>query len=580
MKTNSLNKLTTVEKFAKWAINLSAEDIPDKVFDIARVQKKSVVGSISAACKSDAAIRILKSIAKSAHDGPVPLIGSGKLVTVEDAIFGACVMSMSLDFDDYICFGHSSHSSVIVPMFLAAETGSDGTEQLIAQIISNELEGRLGGACLLGSQNGQLWSFIHCIGAAVTSSRLLKLDEVQTANAIAIALYQPPKALVPGFMAPDSKLLTAAEPCLVGLRAARLAKDNVTGPLDILDSNDGFFSAFSWQPLCGFLEDLGNVWLTLTLSVKPYPGCAYLDTTIDSMLSIVSDEDFKENVASDIDNIKKISVEANLLTIGMNLLSKRYSDIVNTNITAVTINFSIAVNIAIILLAGELTPVQLTDEWLDKHRDEILKIVKKIEIKHDYGLTKDTIDSFGKIIKTDQILQNLTPMTVLRIVLELNNQKSSFQNILGDPFQALYRILSFMAVRNRTLVRFLRDPIYRLRFIARLVVNRSYPIGKSTRKENSKICLWKTKNLNSFEISFPARITISTNKRRYSELTFNPKGGCGNLEFPPSKIAEKRLNECGIYLFDNKFVKDLHGLIDNDDDNLVHTLGAKAKTVI
>jgi hypothetical protein len=171
-------------------------------------------------------------------------------------------------------------------------------------------------------------------------------------------------------------------------------------------------------------------------------------------------------------------------------------------------------------------------------------------------------------------------MTVLRIVLELNNQKSSFQNILGDPFQALYRILSFMAVRNRTLVRFLRDPIYRLRFIARLVVNRSYPNGESTRKENSKICLWKTKNLNSFEISFPTRITISTNKRRYSELTFNPKGGCGNLEFPPSKIAEKRLNECGIYLFDNKFVKDLHGLIDNDDDNLVHTLGAKAKTVI
>src|SRR5207245_1241247 len=216
--------------------------------------------------------------------GPVGLVGTERRVSVDDAIYGAAALSMALDFDDYVCFGHTGHSGVLVSLLLAASTSSPAAEQLVAQTIANEVEARLGGACLVGPLNGQLWSFIHVAGAALAGGRLLGLDASRMTHALAIALYQAPRATVPGFMAPDSKLLTAAEPTLAGVRAARLAAAGVTGPVDALEHPEGFLSAFADAPLPGMLDGLGDGWATRTLCVKPYPGCAYLDTIVDALL--------------------------------------------------------------------------------------------------------------------------------------------------------------------------------------------------------------------------------------------------------------------------------------------------------
>ena len=74
----------------------------------------------------------------------------------------------------------------------------------------NEVGGRLGAALFLGPHNGQFWSSIHCGSASVAAGVALGLDAERLAHALAIALYQPPYGLWPGFMGPDSKLLTAA----------------------------------------------------------------------------------------------------------------------------------------------------------------------------------------------------------------------------------------------------------------------------------------------------------------------------------------------------------------------------------
>src|SRR5579884_1877515 len=227
--------MTTVERIAEWAVTLDREQVPSEVFDLARAQRRSVLGAVAASSADGAWRRVLEAVESWAAAGPAPLVGRPQLVRVEDALYAATAASVALDFDDYLCFGHTGHSAVLVPVLLAAETASSGAEQLTAQVIANEIEGRLGAACLIGPQNGQLWSFIHAAGAAVAAGRLLGLAARQMAHALAIALYQPARATVPGFMAPDSKLLTAAEPSQAGLQAARLASKGVTGPLDALD---------------------------------------------------------------------------------------------------------------------------------------------------------------------------------------------------------------------------------------------------------------------------------------------------------------------------------------------------------
>src|SRR5256884_5552637 len=105
--------------------------------------------------------------------------------------------------------------------------------------------------------NDQLWSFIHVAGAALAAGRLLGLDASRMGHALAIALYQAPRATVPGFMAPDSKLLTAAEPTLAGVRAARLAAAGVTGAVDALEHAEGFLTGFPPAPLPGTASSLG-----------------------------------------------------------------------------------------------------------------------------------------------------------------------------------------------------------------------------------------------------------------------------------------------------------------------------------
>src|SRR5437588_3244059 len=179
--------MTSVADIAEWAAGLRVDDIPVDVVALCRDQRRSVLASMAASTRDGAARRVLAAVEGWAHDGPVALVGTERRVSVEDAIYGGAALSMALDFDDYVCFGHTGHSGVLVPLLLAAETGASGTEQLVAQTIANEVEARLGGACLVGPLNGQLWSFIHIAGAALAAGHLLGLDVVRMSHALAIA---------------------------------------------------------------------------------------------------------------------------------------------------------------------------------------------------------------------------------------------------------------------------------------------------------------------------------------------------------------------------------------------------------
>src|SRR5439155_24280516 len=172
--------------------------------------------------------------------------------------------SIAHDWDDYLYMGHTGHSAVWAARAVADASGAENDDLLAAQVAANEIEGRLGAALFIGPHNGQFWSSIHCAGAAAAAARLRRLDPEQTAHAIAIALYQPPSGLWPGFMGPDTKLLTAAEPVAQGIRAAALAAAGFSGPLDVIEHRRGLLAHFSYAPRPSMLGGLGEVWLTDT----------------------------------------------------------------------------------------------------------------------------------------------------------------------------------------------------------------------------------------------------------------------------------------------------------------------------
>jgi 2-methylcitrate dehydratase PrpD len=102
----------------------------------------------------------------------------------------------------------------------------------------------------------------------------------------------------------------------------------------------------------GAYEGLGKTWVSDTLCYKVYPGCAYIDTFIDCILSMARLHSI------DAKKIKAVRIAASPLTLGMDALSAPY---VRGPVTSpVTLNFSVAYNAAVALMDRELSPRQFT----------------------------------------------------------------------------------------------------------------------------------------------------------------------------------------------------------------------------
>ena len=274
---------TIIQRMANWATTCKLEDIPERVVKKAKLQVLSMLAAVYSGFPTRPARAIREVALLSRANGRATVLPMGEKTSATMAVMANAAASMALDYDDYLFMGHTGHSSVLASMALAEELGLGGDDLLRAQIIANEATGRLGAAVVLGPQNGQLWTFLHALGSSLAGAVLLGLDAQECAHAMAIALYQPPMAMWPGFMGPDSKLLSAAWPARDGLYAARLASWGLTGPLDILDSEQGFGAHFAYQFMPQMLTGFGKSWVTDSLCCKIYPGCAYVDSAIDAL---------------------------------------------------------------------------------------------------------------------------------------------------------------------------------------------------------------------------------------------------------------------------------------------------------
>ena len=521
--------MSLVEDVARWASGLRMIDVPADVVDLSRAQRAAVLGGVAASAADGASRRVVDAVSAWAGPGPAPLLGTDRSVAVEDAVYGAAALSIALDFDDYVSFGHTGHSAVLVPALLAAETASSGEQQLLAQVVANEVEARLGGACLIGPLNGQLWSFIHSAGSALAAGLLLGLSEEALAHALAISLYQAPRPTVPGFMAPDSKLLTASEPAVMGLRAARLAAAGVTGPLDALDHAQGFLAAFSYAPLRRLLGGLGAGWATKTLCVKPYPGCAYVDTTLDALLSL--------EVASP-DDVDRVVVDASMLTCEMDQWSSEYA---GRDVTPVTINFSIRWNVAIALLAGEVSPRQLSAEWLAANRDSLASLADRVELRHDWELTRASAEAFG----------GLLPPRALAGAAGLRQLRRGLTRVRGD---------------HPSMVRGLAD----LRGVGAMLRG-----GRAGWASVGGSRFWSPDALDRFHMTFPARVSVRLRDGRTLEARADvPRGGAGHAVEGPTAVADAKLAAWGPALWGDDGTKAVADAIATDDDQLCSVLAA------
>jgi 2-methylcitrate dehydratase PrpD len=370
----------TVE-IAEWASSARYEDIPARVHEKTKLQILSVIAAIHAGRHSEGATSGRELAASWGGPSEATVFNGGGKIQRHNAIFANAIASVSFDFDDYLCFGHTGHSAVCASFAYGELEEASGKDVLASIAVANEVGGRLGGCLLLGPQNGQMWSYIHTLEGACVASRFLGLDAGRTANAIGIAFTQPPYPLMPAFMGPDSKLLIPATTTIDGCRAAELAARGWTGSHVILEDKEGFLKRYNANAFTWMLSGLGDAWVTDSLCYKIVPGCAYIDTAIDAFARLRD-----EHGPFTTDDVESISVRCGLLTTGMEGFATSYRSA--DRLDPISINFSVALSIGLMLHAGDLKPEYLSHKYLDNNRGAIEAGAAKVSMNYDTEMDK------------------------------------------------------------------------------------------------------------------------------------------------------------------------------------------------
>ncbi|MEX2106212.1 MAG: MmgE/PrpD family protein [Solirubrobacterales bacterium] len=471
--------MTICEEVAEWATGLRSEDLPPGVRERARLQAASIAAGRAAG--EPAAAPFLGV----AGEGPV------------GEVYRSAVASIAHDWDDYLFMGHTGHSAVPV----AAAFCEDPERRLLAQVAANEVAGRLGAALFLGPHNGQFWASIHCASAAVATAVGLGLDAPRTAHALAIALYQPPYGMWPGFMGPSSKLLTAAEPAALGARSALLAAEGVTGALDVIEHPRGVLASLSFAPRPAMLGGLGEVWLTETLAFKRLPGCAYLQSVGEAACA----------AAVDAGEIVGVEIEAGWLTCEMEELGR------GPDLSPIRVNFSATLTTAIALIAGRLTPAELDPAWLREHEAEIRALAVRVSLSHDPALTARTL--------LGTLEAGASPDLGLRDLLRIRRRLGDVNMDDANPGPALVRALAADGDLRRLLGRSLRD---RLRG------------GGSADPGIRGI------DTGALRMTFPSRLRIRLRDGSVRVIEGTEPGSCGRSLVEQRAVVEERLVVAGV----------------------------------
>jgi len=367
----------TTAQLAEWAAKVSYEDLPRRVVEEAKNQILSVLASIHAGHFTDVGRTVSRAVKEWGLGGrDASLMPSGERTSLHYAVFANAALSMALDYDDYLFGGHTGHAAVLVPLAVAEKVAVSGKELLTAQVIANELGGRLGAALLGSKHDGQICTVVHLIAAAAAGAKLLGGNAEQIQSAIGLALAQPPHPSWPAYLGSDSKTLAVSMTAPGGLQAAQLAMAGLRCSQDVIGGAEGLVEQMSQQPLMGAFRGLGRTWLTETLSYKVYPGSTYLSAVIDCVLGL------QRQHSLDARKVKAVHVASGPVTSRFASLVAPYLQGPDT--PASTLSLSVPYNVAVALIDKELTARQLQKERLQDAATWAL--AERVHLTVDEGL--------------------------------------------------------------------------------------------------------------------------------------------------------------------------------------------------
>jgi 2-methylcitrate dehydratase PrpD len=370
---------TQLETAAEWAADFRLEQAPQDVIDLSTWQIANIIAAILAGSRSCAGEKIWRSMRKTTRPGPCTVIPYGEKISLWDALYLHAAFANALELDDFHYRGHLGQAVVVTPLAMAEFCNGDGRTALRAQIVANELAGRLGWVITAEIRHGHQRSYLLRFAAAAAAGVFLNLSKQEFANAFAVALTVPDMPLHPGMFSPDTKVLSGAASVVEGVRAAFFAQEGLTGTQDILEHRAGFYRQFTMQrKVQNPFVQLGEAWSTHALCFKRYSACGYASGAVDAAREIYADPEFR------LDCVDRIEVASSLPALIMERLAMPHEPDL---LTPVNVQFSILRCVAAALALGELRGFHFTPSAFPQMLPHVRRLSECSKLVHDWKFT-------------------------------------------------------------------------------------------------------------------------------------------------------------------------------------------------
>lgn len=284
---------TLSQKFATALCGLCAENIPDFVLHQAKRALLDTIGAGIAGSSTSEVEAIARATQTWQGSGPFTVWARAERLSAPHAALVNGTAVHAREVDDFGGCGHSG--AVVIPAVLAAAelTHPKAIDILVAIVAGYEAAARatdlVGGYAAHNAFGWHGTGTCGVFGAAVGASRILGLSSEQTAHAIGLGgTYTGGiwSFIADGAM---SKRLHAGKAAETGLVAAFLAREGMTGPSHVFESDYGSFTNLYGGERANqdaLLRNFGKEFLIFRSGFKPYACCRGCHSSLDAVLQL------------------------------------------------------------------------------------------------------------------------------------------------------------------------------------------------------------------------------------------------------------------------------------------------------
>src|SRR5581483_3555123 len=337
------------EELAAFVCRSAYENLTETAREQLKIRILDALGCAMGALEGEPVQILRRYVREFAPQGTCTLIGGG-MTAPDSAAFYNSALVRYLDFNDsYLAKGETCHPSDNLGAILAGAEYADasGRELMTALAVAYQVQCRLSDVAPVRDKG-----FDHTVqgsySVAAGAARILRLDEVRTANAIAIcgAAFNALRVTRTGQLS-HWKGFAFPNMAACCTRAVFLARDGLTGPLEVFEGDKGFMDAIAGTFDIGWLgEGLDRAARTI---LKRFNAEIHSQSAIQAVLDLKTRHGFQ---AADVERIDLDTFDVAFNIIG----GGEEGDKINSVTTKEQADHSLPYLVAVAILDGDVMP--------------------------------------------------------------------------------------------------------------------------------------------------------------------------------------------------------------------------------